>query len=327
MLADSELQTVTQTITDPADWDGSLFGTQLELVQLATSEFQSTQTVTDLGEGVKLLRLRVNQPITVRSRPLSLRYVATLFDQSHGGHYAGAAIEKDRMLIMPPDFDFDACVKDCSFSCSSLFVPPELCQNWYQTLVGENVEPFDNLRVAQPDPESLQWLEAWPYLVKPNHLASLTSTQRTSIQESLRDSALSTLVRCLQETFQENSNETETAGGESQLARGRGLVRLAEDYANSQPDVSIRMVDLCRVTEVSERTLQYAFQTCLGISPMNYLKRHRLHQVRRQLKIADPETATVSSIACQFGFFHFGDFSQSFKSQFDESPSQTLKQT
>ena len=135
------------------------------------------------------------------------------------------------------------------------------------------------------------------------------------------------LVRCLQETFQKDSNETETAGGESQLARGRGLVRLAEDYANSHPDVSIRMVDLCRVTEVSERTLQYAFQTCLGISPMNYLKRHRLHQVRRQLKIADPETATVSSIACQFGFFHFGDFSQSFKSQFDESPSQTLKQT
>ena len=325
MLAIKELQTVTQTITDPAEWDGSLFGTQLELVQLAGVEFRSSQTVTDLGDGVKLLRLTVNQPISVRSRPLSLRYVATLFDQSHGGHFAGAAIERGRLLIMPPDFDFDACVKDSSFACSTLFVPPEQCRSWYQTIVGEEVEPMECLNMSTPAPDATRWIAAWPQLIA--NLDALSQQQRKNIQESLRDSAMTLLVHSLQASSVTEISDSDILGNESRLAKARMLVRLAEDYANSHPDLSIRMVDLCRVTRVSERTLQYAFQTCLGISPMNYLKRHRLHQVRRELKTANPDKTTVSAIACQFGFFHFGDFSRAFKSQFDESPLRTLRQT
>ena len=119
--------------------------------------------------------------------------------------------------------------------------------------------------------------------------------------------------------------DKEMTGSGTRLAKARSLVRLAEDYANSCRNSNLRMIDLCKATEVSERTLQYAFQTCLGLSPMNYLKRHRLHQVRSELKEADPANSTVSAIACQFGFFHFGEFSQAYKAQFDETPSETLK--
>ena len=49
-----DLHTINQTITDPAEWDGSLFGTQMELVQLKGSDFESSQTVTQL-DGVQLL--------------------------------------------------------------------------------------------------------------------------------------------------------------------------------------------------------------------------------------------------------------------------------
>ena len=324
-LADMDLQTVNQLITDPSEWDGSLFGTQLELVKLSEVKFHSTQTVTDLGDGVKLLRLKVNQPITTRSRPLTLRYVATIFDQAHGGHYAGASIEQGRMLIMPPDFDFDACVKDGEFTCSSVFVPPDALESFYKTITGHELEPFDCLKIANLKPTATQWLSAWPGLVAPECLESLSARQRASIQESLSDSALTMLTDALQSSPSRPLPEDESSGNESRLSKARSLVRLAEDYANVNRDVNIRMVDLCKVTEVSERTLQYAFQTCLGLSPMNYLKRHRLHQVRRELKEADVARSTVSAIACQFGFFHFGDFSLAYKSQFNESPSQTLK--
>ena len=321
-----ELQTVTQTITDPADWDGSLFGTQLELVQLMGAAFRSSQTVTDLGEGVKLLRLSVNQPVKVRSRPLTLRYVATLFDRSHGGHYAGASIEAGQLLIMPPAFDFDASIKDGSFSCTSFFVPPEQLESYFQTLVGTELPKFDSLKIVLPEPSSLQWINAWPDLVATENLELLPSEERSKIQESLRDEALSTLTRSLQTCNSDQGKDLEISNSPSRLAKARNLIRLAEDFSNNCPNNTVRMVDLCRATEVSERTLQYAFKTCLGISPMNYLKRHRLHQVRRELKTANPTNSTVSRIACQFGFFHFGEFSQSYKAQFDESPSQTLKQ-
>ncbi len=320
-----ELQTVNQMITDPAEWDGSLFGTQLELVQLAGVEFCSTQTVTELGDGVKLLRLTVNQPITVRSRPLTLRYVATVFDQSHGGHFAGGSIEGSRLLIMPPAFDFDACVKDGAFSCSTVFVPQEQLESCFQTLDGQRLEPFDSLKIASPSCESMQWMAAWPDLVAPQNLNSLTRQQRANIQASLRDSALTLLTHSLQSSSTIEKPELESSSDLSRLAKARKLVRLAEDYSNASHEVGLRMVDLCQFTEVSERTLQYAFQTCLGISPMNYLKRHRLHRVRQELKEADPAKSTVSSIALQYGFFHFGEFSQAYKALFDEAPSQTLK--
>jgi AraC family ethanolamine operon transcriptional activator len=322
-----ELQTVTQTITDPADWDGSLFETQLELVQLAGADFRSTLTVTEIGQGARLLRLSVNQPIKVRSRPLTLRYVATLFDQAHEGHFAGASIEEGRLLVMPPGFDFDASVKNESFSCSCIFVPPEQLAAYYRTLIGEKIESFDALKIVVPDQGSLQWLAAWPALVDPARLESFSTPQRASIQESLRDSALMLLTHALHSSSNRNLTNLPFSGKKSRLAKARDLVRLAEDYANSKQDISIRMVDLCRATKVSERTLQYAFQTCLGISPMNYLKRHRLHQIRQQLKEADParKETTVSSIASQYGFFHFGDFSKSYKAHFGESPSDTLR--
>lgn len=146
-----ELVTHEQTITDPAEWDGSLFGTQLELVQLAGGEFRSRQSVTEL-RGVQILRLKMNQPITVRSRPLTLRYVATTFDRSHAGHYAGAAIEGGRLLIMPPAFDFDACVSNSGFHCSSIFVEPEHLRCYYQTLVGEEIREINSLTIARKKP-------------------------------------------------------------------------------------------------------------------------------------------------------------------------------
>lgn len=315
-----ELCTQTQTIHDPAEWDGSLFGTQLELVQLRGVEFHSSQMVTQL-QGVQLLRLTVNQAITVRSRPLTLRYVAALFDRAHEGHFAGAPMDSGKLLIMPPAFDFDGCVKDSAFCCSVIFAVPEQVESYYQTLVGEKISEIDSLIVASPDPGETQWLRAWFDLVAPENPESLTANQKASVQESLRDKALTLLVKSLQ-----SSVPSEVTDNVVRLSKARRLVRIAEDYANSNPDKNIRMVDLCRVTEVSERTLQYAFKTCLGISPINYLKRHRLHRVRRELKAANSSESTVSAIACQFGFFHFGEFAQAYKSQFDETPSRTLKQ-
>lgn len=49
----------------------------------------------------------------------------------------------------------------------------------------------------------------------------------------------------------------EVSGGELKLSKARELIRQVEDYSYENTDRSLRMVDLCRLTEVSERTLQY----------------------------------------------------------------------
>ena len=61
------------------------------------------------------------------------------------------------------------------------------------------------------------------------------------------------------------------------------VVKVAEDYALSQISDHLYVSDLCRVAAVSERTLEYAFKEVMGLTPVTYLIRLRLHRVRRAL--------------------------------------------
>ena len=103
------------------------------------------------------------------------------------------------------------------------------------------------------------------------------------------------------------------------------VVRLAEDYVLTQTDDPLHVTDLCRAVAVSERKLQYAFEEVMGMSPVAYLKRLRLHRVRQALRVATHGTTTVSVEALEWGFWHFGDFSHSYKTCFGELPSDTLR--
>jgi AraC family ethanolamine operon transcriptional activator len=103
------------------------------------------------------------------------------------------------------------------------------------------------------------------------------------------------------------------------------VVKLAEDYALSHPDDHLYVSDLCRVAAVSERTLEYAFKEVMGLTPMTYLIRLRLHRVRQALLAASQGSTTVSAEALEWGFWHFGEFSRAYKECFGELPSDTLR--
>lgn len=84
------------------------------------------------------------------------------------------------------------------------------------------------------------------------------------------------------------------------------------------------IIDICRELGVSERTLQYAFLDYAGLSPTAYLRRIRLNRVRKALRLADTQTATVTETAMRFGFLHLGRFARDYRMFFGESPSETL---
>jgi transcriptional regulator GlxA family with amidase domain len=85
------------------------------------------------------------------------------------------------------------------------------------------------------------------------------------------------------------------------------------------------VTDLCKVAAVSERTLEYAFKEIMGLTPVNYLARLRLHRVRQALLAASPGSTTVTIEALNWGFWHFGEFSRAYKECFGERPSETLR--
>jgi AraC family transcriptional regulator, ethanolamine operon transcriptional activator len=106
--------------------------------------------------------------------------------------------------------------------------------------------------------------------------------------------------------------------------RQNGL-RRAVEYLRSTDPGSVTIADLCATAQVTQRTLEYAFQETFGLSPLALLNLRRYHAARRELIATDGGTATVRNVALNNGIYHMGRFAFRYKALFGESPSCTLK--
>lgn len=112
---------------------------------------------------------------------------------------------------------------------------------------------------------------------------------------------------------------------ESLAARNRlRYVKRAQDYIEAHLDTPLGLETLSLVTGVSQRTLRYAFEQVLGVSPKRYVNSRRLYACRRALLGECSDDATVTRVASRFGFSHLGYFARDYRALFGENPSQTL---
>jgi AraC-like DNA-binding protein len=123
----------------------------------------------------------------------------------------------------------------------------------------------------------------------------------------------------------ESCNPAETVDTNRKGKSYSQVVRTCEDYTLDLEERRPYLSELCAIANVSERTLQYAFQDIMGMSPLTYLHRLRLHRARDELRMAKVGSTTVSEVAMNWGFWHFGEFSRAYKNCFAETPSSTLR--
>lgn len=97
-----------------------------------------------------------------------------------------------------------------------------------------------------------------------------------------------------------------------------------QDYIHLHNDEPIYLLDLCAAVGVSMRQLNYIFQSHYGVSPMLYLKKHRLSVVRKILKASSKETSSIKQIALSNGFSELGRFANEYRQTYGEAPSQTM---
>ena len=107
--------------------------------------------------------------------------------------------------------------------------------------------------------------------------------------------------------------------------RSQALTKVKEYVQEAVADLEfISVKDICVHAGVSDRTLQHAFKEYYGVTPQQYLKSLRLHNVLKEIKAGENTTLKISDIANQWGFWHMGQFARDYKQQFDELPSETL---
>jgi len=103
-------------------------------------------------------------------------------------------------------------------------------------------------------------------------------------------------------------------------------VRECIDYSRSR-GFDVTIPELCGLIGKSRRTLEYAFQESIGVSPARLLYYGRLRGVHWDLIAGRPEGITVTRVATRWGFFELGRFAGAYRQYFHELPSETLRRS
>jgi transcriptional regulator GlxA family with amidase domain len=92
-------------------------------------------------------------------------------------------------------------------------------------------------------------------------------------------------------------------------------------------DWPLRLPEICKIVEASERTLRLCCHERFGMGPIRYLWMRRMLPAHEALTEAGPRTETVTKIATRFGFPELGRFSVDYRRLFGEAPSATLRRS
>ncbi len=179
---------------------------------------------------------------------------------------------------------------------------------------GFDITASSNLDRITPPPEAMDRLRRLHAAIgEPDENAPFSSHQE--VERACRQSLIEAMAMCVAGA----RSETETwAQGSHQLVMRR-FRRLLDEY----PTRALYVPEVCAAIRVPERTLRLCFQEHLGMSPKHYLTLRRLHLARRALLTAS-EGLTVTEVATQFGFWHFGRFARNYYLVHGERPSETL---
>ncbi|WOE32489.1 MULTISPECIES: AraC family transcriptional regulator [unclassified Acinetobacter] len=101
-------------------------------------------------------------------------------------------------------------------------------------------------------------------------------------------------------------------------------IRKVRDYIITHAQQEICADDLHHIAGVSKSKLYEEFQFFYQMSPMIFLKKYRLQQIYNILSTsASRQRISISTLAYEWGFNHLSRFSQEYKDEFGEKPSET----
>lgn len=165
--------------------------------------------------------------------------------------------------------------------------------------------PFLVITTAKPfyDGTVVQRSEVLDFLIRPFTLGQLVDR----VQAQLRMAAL------LREQGAATGTDGMPAPQEDWELIGRTKKCLVERLADVH-----RLADLAEAVSVPERRLALAFQHCLGISAVEFIRQER---IRKSKFLLTNTTLSVRDIALKVGFSSAANFSTAFNTQVGTSPS------
>ncbi|MCY1418414.1 HTH-type transcriptional activator RhaS [compost metagenome] len=97
------------------------------------------------------------------------------------------------------------------------------------------------------------------------------------------------------------------------------------DYIERNLKQDICIEELARQANISLRSLYGVFERNAQTTPKHYIRQKKLERVNACLSDPSCNVRNVTELAMDYGFLHLGRFSESYRNQFGELPSDTLK--
>jgi AraC family ethanolamine operon transcriptional activator len=306
-------------ITDPTAAGAGIELLDLNAMQLQSMPLRARRVIVRL-ESAAVVFHSTNLRLRVRTRALAGRLAYVTFGPHTDGTANGLPLRPGVLLVGQPETEVQF-VTNAGYEAIALVLPPEDLRTHLAARQREaDFRVPNGMETPQAEGEKVRALFDWG-----KRLVDTAARQPDLFNES-RDERVAAYVEMLETLL---ATLAETNGFEADRSdRTRQahslIVKTAEDYALSKSGDRLFVTDLCRAAAVSERTLENAFRQVMGLTPMSYLVRLRLHRVRQSLLAGTHGTTTVSTEATKWGFWHFGEFSRAYKDCFGELPSDTL---
>jgi AraC family transcriptional regulator, ethanolamine operon transcriptional activator len=273
-------------------------------------------------EGAAVLFHSTNLRVRTRTRSHSGLVGYVTFGQRATGTANGLPITPDLMLAAESETEVGF-VAEAGYESVAILVPPDDLRS--HLAVRQRVHDFRM-------PQGVEVLQVNALMAR--RLFRLgkrlveTAARRPALFNERKDQRSAAQVELLEALLAAlgTARDIEPSRDDESRQAQSHIVRIAEDYALAHSGEYLYVTDLCRTAAVSERALEYAFKRVMGMTPVAYLTRLRLHRVRKALLTAQRGSTTVSTEALKWGFWHFGEFTRAYKACFSERPSDTLRQ-
>ncbi len=309
-------------MTDPTTVRGSIEVLHQDVVNLDPGGFDVRRVTVPLEE---CCLIYTSSNAALRTQTLvhkDFDACSILGPQSHGS-IDGAELHPYSMMTAGPGAQAEIIV-DSNYESVALLVPPKILdKHLIVRRISVDFVVAEDHELLHPETELARDLfelgagiaaaaEKTPEIFNNSHWA------RYGAQVEFMDSLLATIESCDPDEHDDTDKKRKSYSQ---------IVRKCEDYTDRLDGRRPYLSELCATANVSERTLQNAFLDMMGMSPLTYLQRLRLHRARDELRKADKRTTSVTDVAMNWGFWHFGEFSRAYKNCFGELPSKTLRQS
>jgi AraC family ethanolamine operon transcriptional activator len=307
-------------ITDASTAGEGIEVLDMDAMQLQSMPLQARRVIVRL-ESATVVFHSANLRLRTRTRIMNGLLMYATFGPRTNATANGLRLGPDVMVVGEPGGEARVVTQE-GYECISFLLPPEDIRA--HLVARQRAGDFHLPRGLETLPakgEKVRALFAWgKQLID----TALRKPQLFNDHPDERVAADIELIETLLSTLGDTADAEAQRSDRTRQAHSR-IVKLTEDYALSNPSDRLFVTDLCRAAAVSERTLEKAFKDVMGMTPIAYLVRLRLHRVRQSLLAGTQGTTTVSAEAMKWGFWHFGDFSRAYKACFGEPPSETLR--